>query len=146
MKKTVLFLTAIAIFWFFNYSLYKKEEILAHGEKIYLELRPVDPRSFMQGDYMALRFKIEEEARKDKNEILPYKGKIIVALDEKKVGHFVNIYNGEDLYQTKFCLIIGRVVLILILFLIPLCFRKVMRLYMKKHIMVFLNLKTRIIC
>jgi uncharacterized membrane-anchored protein len=41
-----------------NYSIYAKERIKRHGEVIYLRLAPVDPRSLMQGDYMALRFSI----------------------------------------------------------------------------------------
>ena len=44
-----------------NYSIYGKEEIIRSGEIIYLELAPVDPRSLMQGDYMALRFQLAGE-------------------------------------------------------------------------------------
>jgi uncharacterized membrane-anchored protein len=44
-----------------NYSIYGKEEIIRSGETVYLELVPVDPRSLMQGDYMALRFRLTEE-------------------------------------------------------------------------------------
>ena len=41
-----------------NVSILGKERIKSGGERIYLELAPVDPRSLMQGDYMALRFAI----------------------------------------------------------------------------------------
>jgi len=41
-----------------NASIFAKERIRSQGERIYLELAPVDPRSLMQGDYMALRFEI----------------------------------------------------------------------------------------
>jgi uncharacterized membrane-anchored protein len=44
-----------------NYSIYGKEGIIRSGEIVYLELAPVDPRSLMQGDYMALRFRLTEE-------------------------------------------------------------------------------------
>lgn len=33
-----------------------KERLIATGRKVYVALAPVDPRSLMQGDYMALRF------------------------------------------------------------------------------------------
>ena len=50
-----------------NGSILAKERIRSKGERIFLELAPVDPRSLMQGDYMALRFtiasQIEEQAR-----------------------------------------------------------------------------------
>ena len=36
----------------------RKEQLLAQGQELILELAPVDPRSLMQGDYMALRFAI----------------------------------------------------------------------------------------
>lgn len=41
-----------------KYSIYAKERVIRSGEPIYLELAPVDPRSIMQGDYMALRFQL----------------------------------------------------------------------------------------
>jgi uncharacterized membrane-anchored protein len=43
-----------------NWSIFAKERIKTGGERIYLALAPVDPRSLMQGDYMALRFAIAE--------------------------------------------------------------------------------------
>jgi uncharacterized membrane-anchored protein len=39
------------------------ERTLAEGRVVLAELAPVDPRSLMQGDYMALRFAIDEELR-----------------------------------------------------------------------------------
>ena len=44
-----------------NLSIVAKERIKTGGEPIFLELAPVDPRSLMQGDYMALRFAIAQE-------------------------------------------------------------------------------------
>lgn len=41
-----------------DYSIYGKERVIRDGETVYLELAPVDPRSLMQGDYMALRFRL----------------------------------------------------------------------------------------
>ena len=41
-----------------NVSIVAKERIKTTGERIYLALAPVDPRSLMQGDYMALRFEL----------------------------------------------------------------------------------------
>jgi uncharacterized membrane-anchored protein len=43
-----------------NYSILAKERIRTQGQRIYLQLAPVDPRSLMQGDYMSLRFDIAE--------------------------------------------------------------------------------------
>jgi uncharacterized membrane-anchored protein len=44
-----------------NYAIAGKESVIRDGETVYVELAPVDPRSLMQGDYMALRFRLAEE-------------------------------------------------------------------------------------
>ena len=44
-----------------NASILGKERIRTNGERIFLVLAPVDPRSLMQGDYMALRFEIAND-------------------------------------------------------------------------------------
>jgi uncharacterized membrane-anchored protein len=44
-----------------NGSIVAKERIKTRGERIYLALAPVDPRSLMQGDYMALRFAVADQ-------------------------------------------------------------------------------------
>lgn len=41
-------------------AIYGKERVIRGGETVYLELAPVDPRSLMQGDYMALRFRLAD--------------------------------------------------------------------------------------
>ncbi|MCL1487153.1 MAG: GDYXXLXY domain-containing protein [Marinobacter sp.] len=47
-----------------NLSVFQKEQQLAHGKVVYLDLAPVDPRSLMQGDYMTLSFAIGQEIRR----------------------------------------------------------------------------------
>jgi uncharacterized membrane-anchored protein len=56
---------ALFVFGSVNYSIYAKERIKAEGEVVYLELAPVDPRSLMQGDYMALRFTVARAVREN---------------------------------------------------------------------------------
>jgi uncharacterized membrane-anchored protein len=47
-----------------NYAVAKRERLLTRGDTILLELAPVDPRSLMQGDYMALRFRWNDDLQK----------------------------------------------------------------------------------
>jgi uncharacterized membrane-anchored protein len=47
-----------------NFSIVGKESIKRNGEVVYLRLAPADPRSLMQGDYMALRFALVQELDK----------------------------------------------------------------------------------
>jgi uncharacterized membrane-anchored protein len=59
--RALIGLGALLVLGAVNVSIYEKEQIKAHGETIYLELAPVDPRSLMQGDYMALRFALARD-------------------------------------------------------------------------------------
>ena len=61
--KVTLFL-GLAVLAVLNYQIYRKESLIKSSEEIFLELAPVDPRSLMQGDYMALEYKIANEMRR----------------------------------------------------------------------------------
>ena len=41
-----------------NVGIWQKEELIAKGTPVFIKLAPVDPRSLMQGDYMALNYEI----------------------------------------------------------------------------------------
>lgn len=56
-----LMLTLLVI----NYSIWHKEQLIRHGQPVYVALQPVDPRSLMQGDYMRLNFLPLEMRRED---------------------------------------------------------------------------------
>jgi uncharacterized membrane-anchored protein len=58
MTRAALVVAVALVLLAVNLSILAKERIKTSGERIYLELAPVDPRSLMQGDYMALRFEI----------------------------------------------------------------------------------------
>lgn len=44
-----------------GYAVWGHERTLRDGELVLLRLAPVDPRSLMQGDYMALRFAVDQQ-------------------------------------------------------------------------------------
>ena len=71
-----------------NIGIYEKEELLASGRSVFLELAPVDPRSLMQGDYMALRFRVADEAFRGIPRDRLTDGRLVLALDERHVGSF----------------------------------------------------------
>jgi uncharacterized membrane-anchored protein len=58
MSRALIALGALLVFGALNFAIYGKEHIRRGGEAVYLPLAPVDPRSLIQGDYMALRFAI----------------------------------------------------------------------------------------
>lgn len=57
----LILIAALVVLVAVNGSILAKERIKTHGQRIYIELAPVDPRSLMQGDYMALRFRIAQD-------------------------------------------------------------------------------------
>lgn len=61
----IIVAAAVVVLVAVNGSIAAKERIKTHGERIFLELAPVDPRSLMQGDYMALRFAIADQLSTD---------------------------------------------------------------------------------
>lgn len=70
----------------------RHEDTLAHGRVVLLELAPADPRSLMQGDYMALRFAISRDLAGAGPD-----GNVVVKVDGQDVGHFARIDHGEPL-------------------------------------------------
>jgi len=56
--RVLLAVAVVLVLGAVNGSIVAKERIKTQGERIFLALAPVDPRSLMQGDYMALRFEI----------------------------------------------------------------------------------------
>ncbi|MGD1984388.1 MAG: GDYXXLXY domain-containing protein, partial [Chromatiaceae bacterium] len=52
----VLVAMTVAILVFVNLQIMQKEDIIENGETLLLRLAPQDPRSLLQGDYMALRY------------------------------------------------------------------------------------------
>ena len=90
-----------------NGSIWQREQLLGSGRVVILELAPVDPRSLMQGDYMALTFAAGREVtrlRKDgsrdpaltQDEVLNYEpdGYLVLAQDERGVGKVLRIQPG----------------------------------------------------
>lgn len=99
-------LAGIAILALVNMGIMGKEKLLAEGRVVFLELAPVDPRSLMQGDYMALNFGVVGNVmgalpRQAEDgtyvELRPQDGYMVVKLDETGVARFDRIHDGETL-------------------------------------------------
>ena len=57
----LIMLGALLVLGGVNKSIIDKEQIKTNGEIVFVDLTPRDPRSIMQGDYMALRFRLADE-------------------------------------------------------------------------------------
>jgi len=80
-----------------NWDIVQKRAVVADGQVLLLELRPTDPRSLFQGDYMALA--LADKAMPDAATIssLPYRGTVVLSTDESKVGSFARLDDGAPL-------------------------------------------------
>jgi uncharacterized membrane-anchored protein len=59
--RALIVLGAVLVLGALNFAIVGKERVKRDGEVAYLRLAPVDPRSLMQGDYMALRFALVQD-------------------------------------------------------------------------------------
>ena len=113
-SKMVMVITGVIILALLNYAIWQKQQHLNEGEEIFLKLAPVDPRSLMQGDYMALRFELSNHISEalygnnqsiNNNELAAFStqnkvaedGFVVVILDENKVAKFVRIDDKQML-------------------------------------------------
>ena len=84
-----------------NWDIAQKRAVIADGQGLLLELRPADPRSIFQGDYM--RLALAEAAMPSTTVIegLPYRGTVILSLDENRVGRFARLDDGSPLKESE---------------------------------------------
>ena len=102
MRKKIALLTGLIVLLAANYTIYSRELLLTEGQVVVLQLAPVDPRSLMQGDYMALRFQVASDAfsfgdvKEDVQD-----GHLVLALDTHKVGTFRRFDDGSPLTEDE---------------------------------------------
>lgn len=79
-----------------NYDIFRKQRIVDHGTQVLLELRPADPRSLMQGDYMSLSYHAQAFPPPDSNLPTARRGSFIVKLQDG-VAYFSRLDDGGAL-------------------------------------------------
>lgn len=86
--------TVVVLLTMVNWRIAQFEQLLQDGKVVRFALAPVDPRSIMQGDYMALEYAIAQEVRAALPEGMT-QGQLLLTLDSQKVAHFVGIYRDQ---------------------------------------------------
>ena len=90
--RLLLALGAALVLGIVNFSILGKESIKRNGETIFVDLAPRDPRSLVQGDYMALRFRLAQDieaAQRASAAGLPREGErrlADIAIDERRIA------------------------------------------------------------
>lgn len=88
MRKGLVIAAGVLILSGINWTIVERERLLSDGRVVLLELAPVDPRSLMQGDYMALRYQLASEAFAGVDLQTAGDGYVAVALDERQRARF----------------------------------------------------------
>ena len=111
MYKNLSLIALVFILGIINWSIAGKEKQLAEGKIVYLDLTPVDPRSIMQGDYMALRFRLANEVydhliQADAKQpwirnMNASDGFVVAGLDERNIGTFKRLNNIQPLANNE---------------------------------------------
>lgn len=89
-RRLLVLVATVIVLAIVNFEIYNKEQLLAEGTTILLQLAPVDPRSLMQGDYMILRYRIARalwEVERD--------GYLVIKRYKNQVAKFNRIYDDE---------------------------------------------------
>lgn len=90
MRRLIALLAGLVILAAVNWTVWQRERLVTNGRVVLLELAPVDPRSLMQGDYMALRFRAASEAfGPGRVATDAADGHLVLRLDDKGVAQFV---------------------------------------------------------
>lgn len=93
----VMGVMTVVILAFVNMEIAGKERIVRHGTTVLLRIAPRDPRSLIQGDYMALRYSMAGAVAMAG----VTDGHVIIELQDNEEAQFVAIYNGQSLNQKQ---------------------------------------------
>lgn len=113
LKRNLIIANLLLLFTVFAWMLYDKEELLKKGDILVLELQPVDPRSFMMGDYMTLNYAINNDLPNNFSNLIVSESFDTYALDgpshqqvvvkmQDSLGVFVRLNNKEPLGEGEF--------------------------------------------
>ena len=95
MRNLIFLATAVIVLVLVNVNIRQREQLITEGRMVLLELAPVDPRSLMQGDYMALRFQVANDAFPRGSGERAKDGRIVLAVDPRNVGTFRRFDDGR---------------------------------------------------
>jgi uncharacterized membrane-anchored protein len=93
---------AVLVLLMANVGIWQKEDLIAHGLPLFVPLAPVDPRSLMQGDYMALRFALPVDAALADDHLAPgQRPRLVVLRDARGIATALRPDVGAPLAQDE---------------------------------------------
>jgi uncharacterized membrane-anchored protein len=91
-------LSALAVLAVANAGIWQKEDLIAHGQPVYVEMAPVDPRSLMQGDFMRLNFRLPDAVQAGRGGLLTSeRPRVVARRDVRGVATVLHLDEGAAL-------------------------------------------------
>ena len=100
----VLTVTIAIVLTLINVEIAGKERIVRNGTTVLLRLGVQDPRSLIQGDYMALRYLMVNDVAREAKRSGMNDGVAVIELGELNEASFVAIYKGQQLQDGQYLL------------------------------------------
>ncbi len=97
----VIVVTTGLIAWLFTSQILALNAVKDEGQTVLLDLRPVDPRALMLGDYMTLAYAEERVPSGVSLGTLPPKGAFVMELDANNVASFKRLDDGAGLVPSE---------------------------------------------
>lgn len=97
MRKALVLLAGVLALALVDWTIVSRERLATDGRVVLLELAPVDPRSLMQGDYMALRFRVADALPHGGPGAAEADGRLVVALGPGDIATFRRLDDGSPL-------------------------------------------------
>lgn len=82
-----------------NGAIWQNEALIRDGRPVYVSLAPVDPRSLLQGDYMALRFDTDGVTLSPPTDLSPVY--LVFKIDARGVASALRQHHGERLQNDE---------------------------------------------
>jgi uncharacterized membrane-anchored protein len=98
-RTIVLAVTVATVLLAINVEIAGKERIVRNGETVLLRIAPRDPRSLLQGDYMALRYSMAGVVAREASKFEMNDGIAVIELGELNEATFVSLYKGQPLQE-----------------------------------------------
>ena len=97
----VLAITIATVLLVINVEIAGKEQIVRNGATVLLRIAPRDPRSLLQGDYMALRYAMAGAVVSKARQFEMNDGIAVIELGELNEAKFVSLYKGQQLQDRQ---------------------------------------------
>ncbi|RLA10312.1 MAG: hypothetical protein DRQ59_12190 [Gammaproteobacteria bacterium] len=98
-RTIVLAVTVATVLIAINVEIAGKEQIVRNGTTVLLRIAPRDPRSLLQGDYMALRYTMAGAVASAAEQFEMNDGIAVIELGELDEAKFVSLYKDQSLQE-----------------------------------------------